>query len=170
MSDILWWFDGIDQSTNAAEWWAVSAEQIEAVQEKAKKAAQVWATKQQQSKRDNQNAKLLSLLLKYIDDDRLLEHISKQLVELRIPPHLVVVQFLPLLKAHTSIEALQPLYKHVRAEQERCLCRTTQEIRNWYTVLWKMYNELQDLPSAYKTSLLTARFASCNLSEEQQQS
>ncbi len=169
MSDILWWFDGIDQSANTAEWWEVTAEQIEAVQEKAKKAAQAWTTKQQQSKWDNQNAKLLSLLLKYIDDDILLGHISKQLVELRVPPHLVVVQFLPIIKAFTSIDKLQPLYKHVRAEQERCLCRNWDEIRSWYWVLFKMYNELQDLPSGYKTSLLSARLESCNLSDEQQQ-
>ncbi len=145
LDDIGWW-----------EWWReVSEAELTRVRETAKKAAAAGQKKNQQAQRDNQNAKLLSLLLKYINSEKLLHHISHQLVDMKIDPVVIVWEFLPILKQHISIEALKPLYDDLWNEIHACNCASALEILDWYQIVFKSYDELQDISNEDKVTLVT---------------
>lgn len=154
MSEEIGWLDDIGWG----EWWKeVSEADLARVRENSKKAAAAWKKKQQQAQWDTQNAKLLSLLLKYIDDEQLMHHISHQLVDMKVDPVVIVGEFLPILKQYISIDPVEPLYGDLWNEIMACNCRSVEEIVTWYRVVFKSYDELQDISVDEKIALVKAR-------------
>jgi len=162
MSEELWWLDDI--------WWwegwkEVSEAALARVRENAKKAANAWKQKNQQAQWDTQNARLLSLLLKHIDDEWLMHHISHQLVDMKVDPVVIVGEFLPILKQHISIDPVKPLYDDIRNEIIACNCSSPQEILDRYIIVFKSYDELQDISLDEKVALVTSRCDYYNFNE-----
>lgn len=105
---------GLDTSSEGSEWAEKVSEQAQSrVREDLKNAANTRSQIKKQWKRDQQNAKLLSLLLQYINDDGLLHHVFHQLVDLKIEVHIIVAEFLPILQDYISLDALAPLYSEI---------------------------------------------------------
>ena len=85
-----------------------------------------------------------------------MHHISHQLVDMKIDPVVIVGEFLPILKQYVSIDAVKPLYNDLWNEIMACNCRSPQEILDRYVIVFKSYDELQDISLDEKVALVKA--------------
>lgn len=126
-----WWAEG---------WSEVSEADLSRVRENAKAAAGMRAQIVQSWKKNTQYAKLLSLLLMYVEDEKLLQIIFKQLVDEKIPVELIVGEFLPYLDLKVDITPLKPLYKDVW-ENATTPWMSRGELEDYYKDIWKMFDK-----------------------------
>lgn len=99
-----WWAEG---------WSEVSEADLSRVREDGKAAAGMRAQIVKSWKKNRQYAKLLSLLLMYVESEKLLTIIFRQLVDQKLPVEVIVWEFLPFLHARVDVSPLQPLYSSV---------------------------------------------------------
>lgn len=122
----------------------VSQEQLDRVRENQWQAKKIWAQIKHLQKQNSQYAKLLALLLQYIDDDQLLGYIFQQLVDEKIDPVIIFAQFLPMMERYIDVTSLEVVYKSLRDTKNayqhdvESVVNRFQTVRRHYTSLWKI--------------------------------
>lgn len=135
---------GFIETWNGAEGWSeVSEADLSRVRENAKAAAGMRAQIVKSWKKNTQYAKLLSLLLMYVEDERLLHILFKQLVDQKIPVELIVGEFLPYLHLKVDITPLKPLYQSVW-ENATTPWMNKWELESYYQDIRKLFGKEYD--------------------------
>jgi hypothetical protein len=122
----------------------ISQEQVDRVRENQWQARKVWAQIKHLQKQNSQYAKLLALLLQYIDDDQLLWYIFQQLVDDKVDPVIIFAQFLPIMERYIDVSRLEVVYKALRDTKNaynhdvESVVNRFKTVRRHYTVLWKL--------------------------------
>jgi len=132
-------FGGIESVSGNESVSEVTAEDLVRVREDIKGAVATRSQIKQQGKWDNQNAKLLSLILQYVNDDALLKHVFYYLVDLKTDIVVITALFIPVLQQHITIEPLKPLY-HQFWPSDKPVSLNYHDLKAYYAALYDNYD------------------------------
>ena len=134
----------------------VSQEAIDRVRKNMWQSKKVGAQIKSLQHQNSQYATLLSLLLQWINDDQLLGHIFHQLVDYKIDPVIIFVQFLPIIERHIEVWGLETLYEDVWKEFTS-YTSTISGVVEWMTAVRKRYESLYYIESDQYISFVKRR-------------
>lgn len=140
-------------TTTGKEGTEVSAEAVVKVREDMAKAAQMWGQIAQSTKQNKQFAQLLVLLLQYVTDNNMVDHIFLQLTQHRVPIPTIFAEFLPFIhdKVQLNVSSgpfveLLPKAKAMTYDFEGLLVR--------YGTLFQHFAFLKNLWTTYLCKLI----------------
>lgn len=140
-----------DSGANASE---ISEQDVARVRESMSQAKQVRDQIKSAQHQNAQFAKLLGILLLYIDDDVLLASILRQVVEYKFSPVVIFAQFLPLLQKKMDIAPFQSVYGGVRNEV-LAYEATSAGVEQWFTTVIAFFPDLATVQQDDRETLIT---------------
>lgn len=152
MSEELLWA-GIEWPSRQESVSEVTAEDLVRVRENLRDAATTRAQIKSQWKRDQQNAKLLSLVLQYVTDDALLKRVFFYLVERKMDALVITALVIPVLQQHITIEPLKPII-HQFWPSEWVLPLNEHDITAYYGALYDHFEEFEKVSESVKQAYI----------------
>lgn len=134
----------LEEGHISESWGEASEEELQRVREDMGNAKQVRAQIKQIQQHNKQFALMLSLLLQFIDDDKVLGYVFKQLIDQKIPIPAIFAQFLPFLRHRIDIATYESLYGELRKKLPKQ--DTVVSLVDWLKEVRQASSILQSVP------------------------